>query len=358
MLLVAAVHAAAEEPAAPLQAFPEFHYFEMSAPASPPVVVITTPPVQEPPPEEERVIGRPDPPEILGDQAPITILLPIQAGAFPQPGPDRILVPSPRYFKIADNESPEPRRRNYVSFNYFYDWGDSVNERLGTGIQRTRIHRETFGWEFADTDRSSSIGFRVPVQTYNAVHDIDGLNGTHTTFGDLAIIFKEVLWRAPKGGHLLSGGLAIVTPTGPSTFAGVENIEASHDVVLQPFVGFIRRWKNFYAQGFTAVDAPCNLNDVVVLNNDLAVGCFLYQGGRKGLNAIVPTVEVHVNTPLNHRGILDSTDRAGTPDMVHLTSGVHFEWCDRNSLGVGVVVPVVGPPLFDFEIVAQYRCRF
>ena len=317
------------------------------------------PEVKDKPPAEEAISSRPYVPELLGDQVPITTWIPLRAGPGPVGGPGQILVPSPRYFKIADNDSPEPRNRSYVSFNWFNDFAGQVNRQLGTGIRRTRVHREVFGWEWATPDHNSSFGIRVPLDTYNADHEIYGLNGNHTTFGDLALIFKEVVWRDDEAGHLISGGLAIVTPTGPGTFAGVQNIRGFHDTILQPFVGSIWRFGNFYAQGFTAVDAPCNLNNVVVLNNDLALGYFLYQKHRKeGVCAIVPVFEAHVNTPLNHRGLLRSDDLAGTADMVNLGGGINFEYADHHSLGVGFITPVSGPRMFDFEIVAQLRWRY
>jgi hypothetical protein len=96
-----------------------------------------------------------------------------------------------------------------------------------------------------------------------------------------------------------------------------------------------------------------------MLSNDLAIGYFLYQRERQGgLTAVVPAFEVHINTPLNHRGVLSTTDPAGNPDMVDFTGGVHFEYNDRSSLGIAFAVPVSGPRPFDFEILAQLRWRY
>src|SRR4029077_16195079 len=124
-------------------------------------------------------------------------------------------------------------------------------------------------------------------------------------------------------------------------------------------LGWIWSWDNFYLQGFTAVDAPTDLNDVVMLSNDFAAGYFLYQKHNcNGLSAVVPVVEVHVNTPLNHRGVLSLSDPAGNPDMINVTGGVHFEYKDHSSMGVGFAMPLVGLRMFDFEIQAQFRHRF
>jgi hypothetical protein len=295
-------------------------------------------------------------PEFLGDQTPMMSIRSLPSGQIQ--GAGVLYVPSVRYLKISDNDSPRPQTRSYFSFNYFYNLGDRVNERAGAGIQHTRIHREIWGLEWAAADGSSSFALRLPLTTYNAANTVVGLDGTSTDLGDLAVIFKYLLWQNGEG-SLLSSGLAITTPTAGGSFAGSNSLKVFHNTGLQPFVGWIWCGGNVYFQGFTAVDAPTDLNDVVMMSNSVAAGYFLYQN-RNGnsLSAVVPTVEIHVNTPLNHRGIGNFTDPAGTPDMVNLTSGFHFEYQDRSSMGVAFVVPLTGPRLFDFEIVAQFRWRY
>jgi hypothetical protein len=296
-------------------------------------------------------------PETFGDQAPISSLLlpPGGSGA----GKGALYVPSARYFKIGDNDSPLPQTRSYFSFNYFYNLDGAVNQLAGGGIQHIRIHREIWGCEWADEDHQSSVGLRLPLATYNAANTVPWMDGTSTDLGDLSIIFKRVVWEDCAKGALVSVGLAVTPPTGPGSFAGSNYLKVFHTTGLQPFCGWVWSREKFYLQGFTAVDAPTDLNDVVLLTNDLAAGYFLYQqpNGR-GLTAVVPTVELHVNTPLNHRGVLSLSDPAGTPDSVNLTAGVHCEYQDKSSFGVAFAVPVTGPRLFDFEILAQFRVRY
>jgi hypothetical protein len=315
----------------------------------------------EPEPPPQAVI-----PEMFGDQAPVSALLPLPLGVADRlqgpsgaARPGVILVPSARYFKISDNDSPRPQTRDYFSFNYFYNLDGAVNDLTGAGIRHTRIHREIWGIEWATSDGNSSIGLRLPLDTYNAANTIPSLDGTSTDIGDLSVIFKEVIWCDKESGDLVSAGLAVTPPTGPGSFAGSNNIKGFHVTTLQPFVGSVWTGGGWYLQHFTAVDAPTDLNDVVLLSNDMGVGYFLYQTHRPGcLTAIVPTVEVHVTTPLNHRGVLGLTDKAGTPDMVDITAGVNFEYADRSDLAVGFATPVTGPRMFDFEILAQVRCRY
>jgi hypothetical protein len=295
-------------------------------------------------------------PEVMGDQAPLGLLLRLPAGQMQ--GHGLIYAPSTRYFKISDNDSPRPQSRTYFSFNYFYDLGDAINRLSAGGIQHTRIHREIFGWEWADSDGNASVGLRLPIQTYNASGPLPGLDGASTDIGDLSIIFKWLLWQNAAG-SLISTGLAVTPPTGPSPFAGSRDLAIFHNTCLQPYCGWIWSAGDLYLQGFTAVDAPTDLNDVTVLSNSVAAGYFLYQNHfQRGLTAVVPVVEVHVNTPLNHRGILRLTDPAGTPDMVDITGGVQFECHDKSSMGIAFAMPVTGPRMFNFEILAQFRWRY
>jgi len=296
-------------------------------------------------------------PEMLGDQAPISSLIRLPEGPFS--GHGAMLVPSARYFKISDDDSPRPQTRSYFSFNYFYDLNGDVNHLAGDNIEHTRIHREIWGWEWATPDGSASIGLRLPLDTFNAAHPVSNLDGTSTDIGDLTVIIKDVFWEDRATGNLLSAGVAVTPPTGPGSFAGSNGIKVFHDTVLQPFCGWIWAHEDYYLQGFTAVDAPTDLNDVVILSNSVAVGYFLYQKHNgEGVSAVVPTVELHVTTPLNHRGVLNLTDPAGTPDMVDLTAGVHFEYQDRSSTAIAFAVPLSGPRMFAFEILAQFRWRY
>lgn len=295
-------------------------------------------------------------PEFFGDQAPIGSLLTWPRN---QPNGQTLYVPSARYFKISDNDSPQPQNRAYFSFNYFYNLNGPVNEAAGGGIQHTRIHREIFGLEWADKDGSNSFGLRLPINTFNAANSVPGLDGASTDVGDLSIIIKNVIWFEKATHSLVSAGLAITPPTGPGSFAGSSNIEVFHHTTLQPFVGSIWSLGDLYLQHFTAVDIPTDLNDVVMMSNDVALGYFLYQRHHSGgLTAVVPTLEVHVNSPLNHRGVMSLSDPAGNPTMVDLTGGVHFEFNDRSSVGVAFAVPVSGPRMFEFEMLAQLRWRY
>jgi hypothetical protein len=317
-------------------------------------------PVAKPAAADLPKVDTPQPPrvpEFFGDQAPIGSLRSLPNGRIL--GTGAVFVPSARYFKISDNGSPRPQTDDTFSFNYFYNLFDDVNARAGGGIQRTRIHREVFGMEWADRDGNCSFGLRLPLNTYNAQNSVPGLDGTSTDLGDLTAYWKFRLWCDTATGSLLSAGLAVTPTTATGSFAGSDFLKVFHNTCLQPFCGWIWRYERLYLQGFTAVDAPTDLNDVVMLQNSVAVGYFLYQSGLpSGLTAVIPTVEVHVNTPLNHRGVGALADPAGNPDQVNVTGGVNFEFGDASSMGIAFTRPVTGPRLFDFQIVFQVRYRY
>ena len=72
----------------------------------------------------------------------------------------------------------------------------------------------------------------------------------------------------------------------------------------------------------------------------------------------MPTLEVHVNTPLNHRGVFNFADPASTPDLVDLTGGIHFEFKQHTTVGIAFVTPVSGPRMFNWELLAQLGWRY
>jgi hypothetical protein len=269
-----------------------------------------------------------------------------------------IIVPSARGSKITDDDSPAPRDRLYFGFNYYDNLGKAINEHFGVDIHDIRVYRETFGVEKTFLDNNASIGLRLPLNTLSADSG-SGLGGTNTDVGDLTIIGKYAFWRDRQSGDLLSAGLAVTAPTGPDNFAS-SSIHTIHSTLLQPFVGYIWNLDKWFVQGFVALEVPTDSTDVTELFNDIAVGYHLYSNtsGDRWITGIVPTFEVHVNTPLNHRGAFRAGDPAGTPDIVDLTFASTFQLRERSSLAVGFVTPVTGPKPFDFEVMVQFNWLF
>lgn len=305
-------------------------------------------------------------PEMLGDQGsagrprPVPVVTPV-----PVPGPitNRIggIVPGPRDFKIAENESPRPQDRVYFSFNFYDDILSSLNRSFNTGLNNPDAYRNTFGVEKTFLDGMGSIGLRLPLNTFHGNSSLDPeLNGTSNALGDLSVILKLALYGDAFGDNWFVSGLAVTPTTGPDAFAGLAGAAAPHSTALQPFVGYLWNTGNCYVQGFSSIDVPTGSGEATLMFNDIAVGVYLYRnpGADSGLTAVAPTFEVHVLTPLDSRNTNLRARTLGAVDIVDLTTGVNLEFNDRRRLAVGVCVPATGPRPFNVEALAQLRCRF
>jgi hypothetical protein len=282
--------------------------------------------------------------------------------AVPAPVRSQAVVPSVRGFKISEDDSPRPRDRVYYGFNFFDDVNGAVNRALGSEISFLRAYRETLGLEKTFLDGNASVGLRMFLNTLDADSPRPDLNGSSTALGDLTVITKYALINDRDSGTVLSFGLAVTAPTGPSTFAGSNAISAPfHSTILQPYIGYI--WyptERVYIHGFSAMDIPTDTNDVTFVTNDIGIGYYLYRnpGSCRWLTEVVPTFEVHITDPVNHQGALTLTDPVGTPDVVNLTMGTTFGLWRRSTLSVGLVTPVTGPRPFDYEVLVQYNYNF
>jgi hypothetical protein len=281
----------------------------------------------------------------------------------PGEGPGQVqsaaLVPSTRGLKIAENQSPRPQDRIFTDFNYYEDLNGSVNRRLLSPIGDARLYQWLFGLEKTFLDQRASLGARLPLNTLSTSSDVPGVGRTSTALGNPTFFAKYALVDDRQTGNLISTGLAVTVPTGPRAFAGNELFTGFGSTQLQPFLGIIRNWGDFFVHGFTAIDVPLDRREATVLFNDFGVGYFLYREpyADQFLTAVVPTFEVHVNTPLNHRGVFPA-DRGSIPDVVDLTYGTSFQFHHRAVLTLAFVTPVTGPRPFDFEAVAFLNVFF
>ena len=90
--------------------------------------------------------------------------------------------------------------------------------------------------------------------------------------------------------------------------------------------------------------------------NDLAIGCFLYEARGQALSGIVPVVELHLNTPFNHRG--GQTEPIGYFDQFTMLGGAQFFLYDRSTLGFAAGAPLTGPRPFSLQATVQFNFRF
>jgi hypothetical protein len=249
-------------------------------------------------------------------------------------------------FKISENESPRPTDRVFFTYNFFSNVDRSLNP---PSIPSFDAHREVFGFEKTFLDEYASIGLRVPAAELTG----DGSLG-QSDFGDISIVFKYAFVNDRPSGDVLSTGLVLTVPSGESFFT--VNGQEVNPVLFQPWVGFIKYLDDFYVHGFISVEVPTDSRDVTMFFNDYGIGYRMYHDDFGMITSIVPTFEVHVNTPLNHRGT--AGDPLGVPDWVDLTGGVHFGLWDRSSLTLAVGAPVTGPKPFDVEAIVQVNVHF
>ena len=244
-------------------------------------------------------------------------------------------------YKIAEGESPRPADRAYLSYNYF------------NNVERVSdLHRETVGVEKTFFGDKFSVGLRLPYMQVD--NDIAGHEGT---LGDLTVILKYAAINNATTGNVVTLGIAVTPPTGdmPNSFVVTNgHYDEVHSVLLQPFAGYIWNSGNFFVQGFTSVAVPTDSDDATILFNDLGIG-YRFRPSVGPFKAIVPTVEAHLNTPLNHRG---AGDFPRFRDSLDLTAGIHFYFSERVSFSLGAGTPVTSPRLFDIEALARLDFHF
>jgi hypothetical protein len=264
-------------------------------------------------------------------------------------------LPGTQTFKVADDNSPRPQDRVFFSFNYFDNLLESSNAALGADIHHLNLYQEYFGIEKTFLDGAASLEIRIPIDTLTASSDsIPAMGGTHTDLGDLTVNGRYAFYRDQAQDNWLTAGFAVTAPTGPNTLGGVALSEPFHSTGLQPWVGALWHFGDWFVQGFSSVAVPIESGDATFWFNDVGVGYRLYSAPDQDalLTAVVPTIEFHVSDPLNHRsGLLSQFD---TVDLT-LGTGLVF---GRSSLALGVALPLTGPRPFDAEAIVQFRVLY
>src|SRR5262249_43411275 len=152
-------------------------------------------------------------------------------------------------FKIADNESPRPQDRVFLTYNYFNNINGSLNP---PGAGQTDGHRELLGFEKTFLGGDASFELRLPFLQLTG-----DPGGRDTGIGDLTLILKYALINDRPGGNCVSAGLALTLPTG-NNFAPEGIPSFRDDVLFQPFVGYILARDQWYVHGFTSLVVPTN----------------------------------------------------------------------------------------------------
>jgi hypothetical protein len=308
-------------------------------------------------------------------QVPVTttVRVPVQqVRVVEEPVVARVVFPFHGDFKIAENESPRPEDRVFVNYNFYSDTTgpgtffsvprqDTTTTTIngnpatvttltpGVAPPRVDVHREVVGFEKTFLGGDASVELRAPVVQQSGAEAIDG-----SDFGDLTVVLKYAFLNDRVSGDVLSAGLAVTLPTGPGL--AVPGGSELHSTLIQPWTGALWYFDRFYVEGFASLVVPTDARDVTLLFNDVSVGYKLYEaGGDRLISAVIPTVEAHITTPLNHR---NDSSFVTAPDLVVLTAGSHFEIGQSATLSVGVAAPVTGPRAFDVEALVQLNYRF
>ena len=264
------------------------------------------------------------------------------------------IYPSVRNFKISENQSPRPQDRVFFDFNFYNNLNDSINLRDLSPITQMKAYVYNFGIEKTFNNGMGSVGIRVPLDnlTANSFGNIVS-TPTSSAMGNLTIFGKYILGQNTQTGSLVSACWAISPQTGPGRFAGAPYLFPLNSTYFQTCIAYIYNYKKWYLQGFSGMSFPANSNDTTMVYNDVALGYFVFrnQDSNAWLTALAPTVELHVNNPLNHRDPFNRFDLAGSTDTVDFTFGLNFGIRNTAVLTVAFATPVSSPKPFDSEAI-------
>jgi hypothetical protein len=218
-------------------------------------------------------------------------------------------------------------------------------------VDATEGYLGSFGFEKTFLGGDASVGLRAPIIGWQG----DG-SLRETDFGDLSVVLKYALLNGGPGGNVVSTGLVLTSPTGPSIRLA-EGGSSLHPTLFQPYLAGLWVRGRFYAQGFTSLAVPTDFREPAVWFNDVGAGYTVYSNPASDfLTAVTPTLELHLNTPLGHEGF--GSTPVGVPDSLSLTGGMHFTFGNCVRFTAGAATPLTGPHPFDFAAFAQFNVLF
>lgn len=282
-----------------------------------------------------------------------------------------------RTFKIGENQSARPQDRLFTDFHY-YQTSSFDLARYAGGFEKT----------FLEGD--ASFGMRVPYYQVNpdtlpVPFASIGAFGLSTSSvgdsGDLTTFFKYAPYMDRITGETLTVGLAVTAPTGGNTLGGVTPLyvtTAKHRGSIQPFVGFLLpSASGWFAQGFSSIDSPLSSGDTTWWFNDVSVGKYFNRGSQYWISAVIPLVELHVNSPIDGRLVQVTGATPAASSLFGLNSGpaasirasgvieqhnqtnfntaITLEINRRSTLALGLVTPVEGPRPYFSEFQVQFN---
>jgi hypothetical protein len=285
------------------------------------------------------------PPGMFGDLLVIEAVRRVGAGNVISAVPPVAFLSS---FKISENESARPLNRVFLTGNFYN--GVDRSFLASNGVAAPNVYREMLGFEKTFLQGDASVGMRLPYFQLTGDPRL-----AETRIGDVSVIFKYAFLNDRSTGKLLSGGLVLTAPTGQGLPLPGQSIV--NPLIVQPWVGGIWNWKSLFVQNFMSVAVPTDARAVTLFFKSVSVGYWLYRTNDRSrvVSAIVPDAELHLNTPLNHRGT--GSMPIGFPDTLDFTGGCYF-FLRRAVLGIGVGTPLTGPKPYDFEVNTNLNFRF
>lgn len=297
---------------------------------------------------------------------------------------------------ISTGESPQPMTRAYARYDYLEIKGPFPS--LSPLVDKIELQSVTLGFEKACWDDHVSIGVRVPfyksrfstrtLEDDGIVADLIQDLDDRQTLGDVTIILKAAMGNYARIGSVCTVGLAATLPTGKDSTAfdlatGVE--QDKHIGFLQPFLGYLKGWEGAYVQGFSSLLFPIRNgsgDDAIIWHNSIGLGYWAVGGSNCGgscghgnhlglLSAVVPTLELHVNSALNNGGQFDYFRDPAADNSIFVTSrsnlqfsttvvvtgGINVSCGDNAWATLGAAVPLTEQP-FDYQLVAQINIKF
>ena len=240
-------------------------------------------------------------------------------------------------FKVADNNSPIPRRRLFYSLNYFED---------PFGVDGD-LYRNFTGAEYALLDNRVSIQYKAAIDHYANFAGFED----EADRSDTRITLKAVALQTDA--ILVSGGLGVGLPT-----ANVPLPLADDNYIFAPFVGWIYRpaGSPFYIQGFEQYDIPSEGNDAQILHTDVGVGVVLWDRPDATLSMLAPTIEIHAYSIIDDAtGAYQALDYQ---DVVNMTLGVTAGICANATAALGYSFPLTDDDHYDHEIQLHLNLLF
>ena len=288
----------------------------------------------------------PETPPFFGDFVGVAGRRTVLTGAGPQTV--RVpLLPQMAGLKVTDNDGPRPTDRVYFTYNGI---DNAFGRQNPNGFGGADVTRETVGFETTVFGGYGSIGARLPFAQLRG----NGLDDSAT--GDLTVVAKLAWAQDEETGSLIASGVNLTLPTGnPATSALLnDGTNPPRALWLQPWTGYVFNYDRFYTQGVVSLAAPSEDAYPVELFTSVAAGYWLVRSDTGDVRGLIPTVELHANTPLTNRG---GGRRVTALDETNLTAGLNV-LLPRMTLGGAVSFPVLGQSAYRMEALATVNFRF